>query len=135
MSEQRKEPRKNVKIAMQLFLFNETSMKVDASSQLEGNIRDISSNGVGIEMQINSDETWEILINFDEMTQERLFVHLDVFHPKKNIEILGTLIWCLVTDMKKRCVRMGILLNKMDTESLDEWYRFVFSIDALDTIL
>lgn len=126
MSEQRQEPRKNVRMSMQLFLFKENSMKVDASSEFEGSIRDISNNGVGVEMQIDSDEIWEQLTNFDEEAEERLYVHLDVLHPEKNIEIVGTLIWCLVTDMENKRLRMGILLNQMDTESLEKWYRFVF---------
>ncbi len=126
MSEHRQEPRKNVRMSMQLFLFNENSMKVDASSQLEGSIRDISNNGVGVELQIDSDEIWEKLKNFDENAEERLYVHLDVHHPEENIEIVGTLIWCVVTDVENKRLRMGILLDQMDTESLEDWYRFVF---------
>ncbi len=124
--ELRKEPRKDVEIALKLFSVKESSEKIDG--QLKGVARDISIGGVGVELEIDSGNIWEILERFDTKTEDRLTVHLDVIHPAQSIEVVGTLAWCVATDKEAKRIRMGILLDKMETENLEKWQRFVSSV-------
>jgi hypothetical protein len=93
--------------------------------QLEGDIRDITINGIGLEVKVRSHELWEKLKDFDPISEKDFYLHLEILSTEKKFVAYGTAVWCLVTNSEKRELRIGIFLNQMDANNREEWYRFV----------
>jgi hypothetical protein len=124
MIERRLIIRKRVKIPMRISFFEEEE-KDTPLIQLEGDIRDITINGIGLEVKVRSHKIWEKLKDFDPKVEKDFYLHLEILSSEKKIAAYGTAAWCLVTDSEKKELRIGIFLNQMDANSSEEWYRFV----------
>lgn len=124
MNERRQAIRKQVKIPMRISLFEEKERDTPLI-QMEGDIRDITMNGIGLEVKVISQELWEKLKDFDPMTGKDFYLHLEVLSSDKKLVAYGTAIWCLVADSEKRELRIGIFLNQMDANNRAELYRFM----------
>ena len=124
MIERRQAVRKQVNIPMKISLF-EKKEEYENSIQFEGNAKDISINGFGLEMKISCVEIWEKLRNFTPDTKKSFLLRLEVLASEKKLWANGTIAWCHVTDLEKKELRIGIFLNRMDAIIREEWYQYL----------
>ncbi len=115
----RREPRKKLKIPVRITLYGEGAREVLV--QIECHTKNISMNGLGIEMQIRSADLWEKLNNFTPDSQNTFFIGLNIINPEKEIRLSGTVMWSKVTDFENKELQIGISLQGLDDETLKEW--------------
>jgi hypothetical protein len=121
MIERRQASRKRAEIPVKIRLFEEAE-GYKASIKLEGNVRDISINGFGLEGNINSAVFWELLKDFTPDTGKVFLLHLEALASDKKLFADGTIIRCHVTDPERKELRIGISINKMDADIRNEWF-------------
>lgn len=127
MIERRRAIRKRVKIPMKISFFKGEERDTPVL-QFEGDIRDITINGIGLEVNVRSHEIWEKVEDFGPLTESDFHLHLEILSTEKKFVAYGTAAWCLVTDSEKKELRLGIFLNQMKAEEREKWYRYVEKI-------
>lgn len=120
--ERRREPRKQVKVRVNVSLYQIEGAKVK-SVQLEADTRDITGRGLGIEIKVRSSLIWKKLNNISLCKE--LFIDLEFVTPENKIVISGTVVWCEIIDEKKKELRLGISLKEMSKTIHEEWNRFL----------
>ncbi len=124
MIEQRETVRNQVNIPMKISLFEEVE-ESETPIQLKGRVKDISINGFGLEVKISSTKIWRKLKDFDSSKGRVFRLHLETLSPEKKLEANGTIACCLVTNSKKKELRIGIFIAHMDARIRWEWYKLV----------
>ncbi len=119
----RREPRKKLKIPVRITLYGEGAREVLV--QIECHTKNISMNGLGIEMQISSADLWEKLNNFTPDSQNTFFIGLNIINPEKEIRLSGNVMWSRVTDFENKELQIGISLQGLDAETRKEWSSIV----------
>jgi hypothetical protein len=119
--ERRREPRKQVKVRVNVSLYQNVKNKVK-SVQLDADTRDITKRGLGIDIKVCSSLIWKKLNNISLCKE--LFADLEFVTPENKIVLSGTVIWCEIINEKEKELRLGISLEEMSETIHKEWNRF-----------
>lgn len=121
MIEKRREARKQLNFPVNITLYEIVGDEVE-SIRIEAHTKDISMNGLGIDMKIKSYGIWERLNDFSSC--KNFYIDLEFATPKEKVLVSGTIVRCKIINEEKKELQLGIFLKRMNEKIREEWNSF-----------